>query len=122
MIKHKLISTVTLLAFALTALSPPVYAHGGGLNSNGCHNETATGGYHCHQEEKSKGTYGIVSLILIVLLIPALMKKSESSDNSRFLETKQGSKSHFQLIPYSTNNSGENSKGNSTGLILEYKF
>lgn len=23
-------------------------AHSGGLNRQGCHNETATGGYHCH--------------------------------------------------------------------------
>jgi hypothetical protein len=25
------------------------FAHGGGLNAQGCHNETATGGYHCHR-------------------------------------------------------------------------
>ena len=24
-------------------------AHGGGLNKQGCHNETKTGGYHCHR-------------------------------------------------------------------------
>ena len=28
-------------------------AHGGGLNKQGCHNETKTGGYHCH---RSQGT------------------------------------------------------------------
>ena len=26
-------------------------AHGGGLNSSDCHNETATGGYHCHRDK-----------------------------------------------------------------------
>ena len=25
------------------------YAHGGGLNAQGCHNERRTGGYHCHR-------------------------------------------------------------------------
>ena len=24
-------------------------SHGGGLNKYGCHNETKTGGYHCHR-------------------------------------------------------------------------
>lgn len=28
--------------------------HGGGLDRDGCHNETATGGYHCHRS-KSEG-------------------------------------------------------------------
>lgn len=27
----------------------PAAAHGGGLNSEGCHNERRTGGYHCHR-------------------------------------------------------------------------
>lgn len=31
-----------------------VYAHGGGLNSKGCHNEKKTGGYHCHNSPKTK--------------------------------------------------------------------
>ena len=29
--------------------APPVTAHGGGLNSEGCHNDRKNGGYHCHQ-------------------------------------------------------------------------
>jgi hypothetical protein len=24
------------------------YGHGGGLDSNGCHNDRKNGGYHCH--------------------------------------------------------------------------
>ena len=34
----------------LTALGNPIltYAHGGGLNGAGCHNNRSTGGYHCH--------------------------------------------------------------------------
>lgn len=29
--------------------SSPVFAHGGGLNSQGCHNNRKTGDYHCHR-------------------------------------------------------------------------
>lgn len=37
-------------AMALTALSsPPAFSHGGGLNSQGCHNNRKTGDYHCHR-------------------------------------------------------------------------
>ena len=27
---------------------PYAYSHGGGVDSNGCHTEYNTGGYHCH--------------------------------------------------------------------------
>jgi hypothetical protein len=32
-----------------SSLSTPVFAHGGGLNSEGCHNDRKNGGYHCHR-------------------------------------------------------------------------
>ena len=38
------LASLIVLAFMATA-----WGHGGGLNSAGCHNETATGGYHCHR-------------------------------------------------------------------------
>jgi hypothetical protein len=54
----KLISTVALaLALTTPAISAPSFlagvstesaSHSGGLNRSGCHNETRTGGYHCH--------------------------------------------------------------------------
>jgi endonuclease YncB( thermonuclease family) len=39
------------LAIPITMLVIPSisFAHGGGLNASGCHNERATGGYHCHR-------------------------------------------------------------------------
>jgi hypothetical protein len=40
------LSLVMCLAGASTA---PVEAHGGGLNSEGCHNNRKTGDYHCHR-------------------------------------------------------------------------
>lgn len=36
-----------ILGLATTAL--PAHAHGGGLDSNGCHNDRKNGGYHCHR-------------------------------------------------------------------------
>ena len=33
--------------------SQKAYSHGGGLNSQGCHNNTKTGDYHCHKNSGS---------------------------------------------------------------------
>ena len=41
---------VVTLAFCLTCPAAPAFGHGGGLNRDGCHRETATGGYHCHRD------------------------------------------------------------------------
>jgi hypothetical protein len=38
-----------LLMLVFSVLSTNSFSHGGGLNAQGCHNETATGGYHCHR-------------------------------------------------------------------------
>lgn len=42
---------LSVTAFACLGLSAvtAVAAHPGGLNSEGCHNNRKTGGYHCHQ-------------------------------------------------------------------------
>lgn len=34
---------------ALAAFAGPVWAHSGGLNAEGCHNDRKNGGYHCHR-------------------------------------------------------------------------
>lgn len=40
-----------------------ILAHGGGLNSEGCHNNRKTGDYHCHrapsQSSNNPGQYGV---------------------------------------------------------------
>ena len=47
----KLPSIVALIGASLSVSVPtlPVAAHPGGLNSEGCHNNRKTGGYHCHR-------------------------------------------------------------------------
>ena len=39
---------LVLLIVALAAVRP-VFAHGGGLNADGCHTNHKTGDYHCHR-------------------------------------------------------------------------
>jgi hypothetical protein len=42
------------LAAALLLAAPAVaFAHGGGLNADGCHNNRKTGEYHCHRPKTS---------------------------------------------------------------------
>lgn len=41
---------VIALASASIGMASPVWAHGGGLNAEGCHNDRKGGtGYHCHR-------------------------------------------------------------------------
>jgi len=48
MLSRVIIATLlSLSAFALTTVA--VHAHGGGLDSHGCHHDRKHGGYHCHQ-------------------------------------------------------------------------
>lgn len=42
---------VVFVVCFLAATPYSVRAHGGGLNRDGCHRETATGGRHCHREK-----------------------------------------------------------------------
>lgn len=48
----KLISILILIVSSLL-LTFDAYAHGGRLNSQGCHNNRKTGGYHCHRSQRS---------------------------------------------------------------------
>lgn len=54
-----------LAVIATYFLSQLVFAHGGGLNSDGCHNEKKTGGYHCHRSTSSKAKTATRSNTLI---------------------------------------------------------
>jgi len=44
-----LLVTFFLLAGAGVSKPSPSFAHPGGLNAEGCHNNRKTGGYHCHR-------------------------------------------------------------------------
>lgn len=49
--KNQLLLLPSLVA-AVILVQEPGFSHGGGLNSQGCHNETKTGGYHCHRSSQ----------------------------------------------------------------------
>jgi len=58
MLNMKLYFKVSLFLAVYIILSANAFAHGGGLNASGCHNERRTGGYHCHRSSsKPKTTY-----------------------------------------------------------------
>ena len=48
---------ITLFTILVT-LSTSAWAHGGGLNSMGCHKNSNTGDYHCHRGKSSSVTSG----------------------------------------------------------------
>ncbi|WP_346763682.1 excalibur calcium-binding domain-containing protein [Rhodobacter sp. SY28-1] len=49
MILHAAVAVMAALS-----MPTPVLAHGGGLNSDGCHNNRKTGDYHCHRAPTPK--------------------------------------------------------------------
>ena len=53
-------ATIGLLLLVLVPTS--AYAHGGGLNSEGCHNNRKTGEYHCHRGPAAKAPRAAASL------------------------------------------------------------
>ncbi|WP_052171742.1 excalibur calcium-binding domain-containing protein [Paracoccus sanguinis] len=55
-------SAVLLL---LLARPGPVFAHGGGLDADGCHTNRKTGDYHCHRGGKSRRAAPAAPLMLI---------------------------------------------------------
>ena len=40
---------ICLILLALPIVAGNAWAHGGGLNKDGCHNDRKNGGYHCHR-------------------------------------------------------------------------
>jgi len=49
----RIISFIFLLPLLTTQIS---FGHSGGLNSQGCHNNTKTGDYHCHRSSSSSSS------------------------------------------------------------------
>jgi hypothetical protein len=67
------------IMLSLCLAAPPANSHGGGLNADGCHNETATGSYHCHNSKSgsrsslSKLAISLISIGAIVLATGATL-------------------------------------------------
>ncbi len=56
----KSMARASVLALTLLVSSPAALAHGGGLDSSGCHTNRKTGDYHCHRAPAAKPAAGIV--------------------------------------------------------------
>lgn len=64
LVKQTAATGILVLAIGVIALSaPPVIAHGGGLDSEGCHTNSKTGDRHCHRSggSSSQPKPGLVS-------------------------------------------------------------
>jgi hypothetical protein len=61
------------LLFSVIALAFPlvVMAHGGGLDSSGCHTNRSTGDYHCHRGNGSSGNTAAAAAQRVVPTTPA---------------------------------------------------
>jgi len=51
--KHRIITVVVVFILLFTN---NIYAHSGGTNSDGCHNDNINGGYHCHNSKSSNSS------------------------------------------------------------------
>lgn len=58
--------TKVLLTVTLIGAYADAYAHGGGLDSAGCHHDLQRGGYHCHSEVPWGRILGAVAILGIV--------------------------------------------------------
>ena len=76
---------VLFIGFFTWLASSELHAHGGGLNSKGCHNNTKTGEYHCHRSGESRQSKTSSNLDL-----------SEASFN-KLLANKLGGKTEVSL-------------------------
>lgn len=71
---------ISLMIFGLTTST--VFAHSGRTNSAGCHNVTATGGYHCHNggddDDDILATIGLIILggIVVIAILGAMNPKT----------------------------------------------
>jgi hypothetical protein len=76
---------LTIIALLFTT---PALSHGGRTNAEGCHNERATGGYHCHNRT-SEGTSSVKRIkrnedFYNKLLASSLNARAENKYNYRW--------------------------------------
>ena len=67
----RLLAFTAAICFAMVPIHNAL-AHGGGLNESGCHNETATGGYHCHKDDDNE-TLKVVGVAAGGLLVGGIV-------------------------------------------------
>ncbi len=77
-----------------------VFAHSGGTNSAGCHNDNINGGYHCHNSKDSSYSNG-GEILLAVLVVGAaywyFSNLEPNSTNNYVLDQPNKSKDRFKF-------------------------
>lgn len=97
---------IAAIAAALAFVPAPVFSHGGGLDRDRCHVESATNMRHCHpkKDEKPWTTVGYaVGGLAIVAGIAYLIAEERRKDGGMAL----------QLVPYFTH-------AGDAGLVIEH--
>lgn len=71
----KRLIAATLIA---TVTATSAFAHGGGLNSQGCHNQHSNNTYHCHRQNNDLDDAGkaLGALIILGVLAGAMQEAS----------------------------------------------
>ena len=82
-----------VVMFGLMLPLQQVAAHGGGLNRAGCHNETATGGYHCHRNKKDDFDWAIAGAVAGGALVLWFLVECLDDDENALA-------SRLQLVPH----------------------
>ena len=125
----RLLFTLTAYVLLGSLLSAPALAHGGGLNSFGCHNDNVNGGYHCHRDgegEESVDAEALLAVLLvggIVYLVYRYKKNRRLPADSisglpstRDVDMRRRDPVKFGLMP------ATNSRGQVDGLGLHFRF
>ena len=103
---QKLIVSLIAVSLLTLPLSHAVYAHGGGLDRHGCHNETATGGYHCHRKN-DEGEDNLWLALGAVAGLGALLYL--------LYEVRKDQTTSLHIVPWAKDSE-------STGIALEYQI
>jgi hypothetical protein len=79
------------IALAVIVFAPTLaWAHGGGLDTYGCHNDKKAGGYHCHKGEHEGKSFKSQAAMLAASEKDAeKAAKAEKSDKDKKATTKK---------------------------------
>ena len=102
--RRRLMATFTAICFLLAPLH--ALAHGGSLNRDGCHNETTTGGYHCHRDQGDDDEFDWETVGIVVggLVLLAVVARVVTDQMDLSLTDTDAADPRMGVIPYLAKN------------------
>ena len=102
--RKRLTATITGICFLIAPLH--AFAHGGELNRDGCHNVTATGGYHCHRgsDEEDDVDWGTVGIVVGGLVLLAVVARVMTGQKGLSLTDTDAADWRMGVMPYLAGN------------------